>query len=60
MGNHERILAAYLFLCALEKGGIAMISFDIHMAWIAYCQNMSRNMAGSDLLGAAESQGFQL
>ena len=60
MGDYERILAAYLFLCALEKTGTVVENFDIHKAWLGYCSNQNRNMAESELLAAAQYAGFQL
>ena len=48
---------AYLFLAALEKKGLELEQFDIHVAYIEYCRG--QELAGTELLSAAASQGFQ-
>ena len=59
MSDHERIVAAYLFLCALEKAGTELTSFNIHLAWIDYCRT-SDMYSMAVLLGAAGQMGFAL
>ena len=61
MGDYERLLSAYLYLCALERGGEVALQapFDIHLAWINYCRWRSQEIA-DNMLAAAMSQGFGL
>ena len=59
MSDAERLLAAYLFLCALEKTGVEVQNINVHLAWIDHCQN-NNTYAQNDLLSAAQYAGFRL
>lgn len=52
MTDHDTITRAYLFLAALEKSGIKLMTFDIHLAWIAYCRD-NNIPAAEDIIVAA-------
>ena len=62
MTDEMRVIAAYLYLCAYEKQGAKVTSFDIHTAYIEFCRSTSpmTTYYALDLLGAAKQEGFLL
>lgn len=57
MDEFQAVMAAYLYLCALEHQGLGVQNFNIHGAWIEWCRNRDYN-ARLSLVGAATQEGF--